>query len=37
MNITESQIEQFTIDLLKSQGYDYLFGGDIAPDGKKIH
>lgn len=33
-NLTESHIEQFVIDLLKAQGYDYLFGGDIAPDGK---
>ena len=32
-NITESEIEQFAIDLLKAQGYDYLFGGDISHDG----
>ena len=32
--ITESSIENFAIDLLKLQGYDYLFGADIAPDGE---
>ncbi|UOD35715.1 type I restriction endonuclease subunit R [Deferribacteraceae bacterium V6Fe1] len=32
--ITENTIEQFTIKLLKNQGYDYLFGPDIAPDGE---
>ncbi|BCD68811.1 type I restriction endonuclease subunit R [Nitratiruptor sp. YY09-18] len=31
--LTESSIENFTIELLKNQGYDYLYGGDIAPDG----
>ena len=33
-NLTESSIESFTIDLLKSQGYNYLFGPEIAPDGE---
>ena len=33
-NLTESSIEYFAIELLKSQGYDYLFGPEIAPDGK---
>lgn len=33
-SISETEIENLTIDLLKSQGYDYLFGGDIAPDGE---
>ena len=33
-NLTESSIENFAIELLKSQGYDYLFGPDIAPDGE---
>lgn len=32
--LTESAVEKFVIELLKAQGYDYLFGGDIAPDGK---
>ena len=32
--LSESQIEDFAIELLKQQGYDYLFGADIAPDGK---
>lgn len=30
--LNESSIEKLTIDLLKEQGYEYLFGGDIAPD-----
>ena len=30
--ITETQIEQFTINLLESQGYQYLYAPDIAPD-----
>lgn len=34
-NLNESSIEKLTIDLLKEQGYEYLFGGDIAPDGEK--
>ncbi|WP_025209367.1 type I restriction endonuclease subunit R [Hippea sp. KM1] len=33
-NLTESSIENFAIELLKNQGYDYLFGPDIAPDGE---
>jgi type I restriction enzyme R subunit len=32
--LTESSIENFTIELLQNQGYDYLFGGDIALDGE---
>ncbi|KAA0259090.1 type I restriction endonuclease subunit R [Deferribacter autotrophicus] len=32
-NLNENSIEQFAIDLLQSQGYDYAFGPDIAPDG----
>ena len=32
--LSESQIESFAIELLKHQGYSYLFGPDIAPDGK---
>jgi len=32
--MNESAIENFAIELLQAQGYDYLFGGDIAPDGK---
>ncbi len=31
--ITESKIEEFAIELLKDQGFDYLFGPDISPDG----
>ncbi len=33
--ITESVIEDFVIELLKSQGYQYVSGPDIAPDGVK--
>lgn len=29
----ESDIEQMLIDLLKTKGYQYLYGPDIAPDG----
>ncbi|GAK49977.1 type I restriction enzyme HindVIIP R protein [Candidatus Moduliflexus flocculans] len=31
-HITESQIEQFAIELLQQQGYHYIYGPDIAPD-----
>ena len=30
--ITESEIEQFAIELLKKQGYQYIYAPDIAPD-----
>ena len=30
--ITESDIEEFTIELLERSGYQYLYGPDIAPD-----
>lgn len=30
--ITESLIEEFTIKLLEKQGYQYVYGPDIAPD-----
>ncbi len=30
--ITESTIEQFTIELLEKSGYQYIYGPDIAPD-----
>ena len=33
MKITENAIEQFTIELLKRLGYQYLYAPDIAPDG----
>ena len=33
--ITESTIEDFVIELLISQGYQYIDGPDIAPDGDK--
>ena len=32
--LNEYTIEQFTIDLLKAKGYEYLYGPDIAPDGE---
>ena len=31
--LTESDIEQMTIDILQGRGYEYLYGPDIAPDG----
>jgi type I restriction enzyme R subunit len=31
-NLTESSIEQYAIDLLVKQGYQYIYGPDIAPD-----
>jgi type I restriction enzyme R subunit len=34
VKITESAIEKFAVDLLEKQGYHYLYGPDIAPDGK---
>jgi hypothetical protein len=37
LDINESAIENFAIELLQAQGYDYLFGGDIAPDGINPH
>ena len=30
--ITESQIEQFAIELLEKQGYQYIYAPSIAPD-----
>ena len=33
--IIESQIEQFTLELLEKQGYEYIYGPDIAPDSDK--
>ncbi len=30
--LTESQLETFAIELLQKQGYQYLYGPDIAPD-----
>jgi len=33
--ITESAIEDFVIELLISQGYQYIGGPDVAPDGSK--
>lgn len=30
--ITESEIEQFAVDLLEGQGFTYIYGPDIAPD-----
>ena len=32
--LTESDIEQMTIEILQGRGYEYLYGPDIAPDGK---
>ena len=31
--LTESDIEQMTIEILQDRGYEYLYGPDIAPDG----
>lgn len=31
-NLTENHIEQLAIDLLKEQGYEYIYAPDIAPD-----
>ncbi len=30
--LTESQIEEYAIELLEKQGYHYIYGPDIAPD-----
>jgi type I restriction enzyme, R subunit len=32
--ITENEIEEFAIELLEKQGYQYLYGPDIAADGE---
>jgi len=32
MEITESAINKFTIELLEKQGYQYIFAPSIAPD-----
>ena len=32
--LTESDIEQMTIEILQGRGYEYLYGPDIAPDGQ---
>ena len=32
-NLNESAIETLAIDLFKRQGYSYIYGLDIAPDG----
>lgn len=32
--ITENHIEEFTIELLEKQGYEYVYAPDIAPDGE---
>ena len=32
--LTEPDIEQMTIELLEAKGYKYLYGPEIAPDGK---
>ncbi len=34
-NLNENSVEQFAINLLQSLGWGYVFGPDIAPDGKK--
>ena len=33
--ITESAIEEFAIELLEMEGYQYISGPDIAPDGER--
>ena len=35
--ITESEIEKFAIELLKKQGYQYIYALSIAPDRGKMH
>jgi type I restriction enzyme, R subunit len=35
-NLTESSIEQYAIDLLVKQGYQYIYGPDIAPDSERV-
>ena len=35
--LIENDIEQFTIELLQSLGWDYIFGPDIAPDSENRH
>lgn len=30
--ITESEIEQFAIELLEKAGYHYIYAPDVAPD-----
>ena len=32
--LTESDIEQMTLELLEGKGYEYLYGPDIAPEGE---
>ena len=32
MKMSESEIEKYTIELLEQQGYQYIYGPDIAPD-----
>ena len=32
IRITESSIEEFAVELLEHQGYQYIYGPDIAPD-----
>ena len=31
--ITEDQLEQLALDWFRGQGYDYVYGPNIAPDG----
>lgn len=35
--LTESQIEDFAIQLFEQLGYKSLYGPDIAPDGQAAH
>jgi len=35
VKITETTIETFAIELLQNQGFEYVYGPDIAPDGTK--
>ena len=32
-SITETEVEEFAIELFQNSGYDYLNGPEIAPDG----
>ena len=34
MKITESELEEHTLDILKNLGYKIINGYDLAPDGK---
>lgn len=35
-SITETEVEEFAIELFQNSGYDYLNGPEIAPDGSVL-